>query len=117
MKSRFISVLLLITVMLWMVPTPIAMAEVGIENSDPAASDGQVVVLYEEGELPSNMADLSDAKADKAQQKVLDVAVDADVTVEDTIVIEADDEAADDMVVGVVSSDNMGTDYLVEVLG
>ncbi|MBQ6623379.1 MAG: S8 family serine peptidase, partial [Mogibacterium sp.] len=125
MKKRIIAVLL-ITVMAWLLPVPYAMAEnTGIsqtENDAAAeAADNQVVVLYEEGEMPS---EASEAKTEKAQEKILekaqsgilDEALSGDYSIDETIVIGTEDKAENDLVVGVVSSNDFTTDELVEKL-
>lgn len=88
------------------------------EGTAEAASN-QVVVLYEDGEVPTEPSGAKTRSAEtseSAQEKIIDNALDGDFTVDDTIIIETADEAADDLVVGVISSDSYTAEELADTL-
>ena len=93
--------------------------EVAVEAE--TASSGQVVVLYEDAQMiaaqhkDSRKNDSPDF-AESAQEAILDKALDDDYTIDDTMVFDAVEESEEKMVVSVVSSDNLSTEELVDVL-
>ena len=130
---QVIAVSLMSSLILCMTPVTSALAA---ENGHPvklkpsgAAEDGksteaasnQVIVLYEDGEIPANSSGMKTrgAKSDPAeaaQESIIDKAVDGEFSVDDTIIVETADEAADDMVIGIISSDDFTAEQLAENL-
>jgi len=127
--SRSIAVILMAAVMFCMGPAASVMAIGGpmTANRDRDKSDGstaeaaanQVVVLYEDGEIPAQNGSKKTrgaGSAESVQEEIIDKALDGDFSVDDTIVIETADEEAGDMVVGIVSSDDYSAEELAETL-
>lgn len=103
------------------------------QNADAAiAAEDRVVVLYEDGGIPSEAIEsyvnketsapgtisAQEAVLESAQSEILDEALGSslDYTIEDTIVLEAPDKEADSMVVGVVSSEESSAGELAKTL-
>ncbi len=131
--NRNIALVLVTAVLLWMAPAAAVMAapdarQVGMRGKTAAGKDtaeaakNQVVVLYEDGEVPADDSGTQrrGAKgkdpAKSAQEKIIGNALDGDFTIDDTIIIESSDENAEDMVIGVVSSDEYSSEQLAETL-
>ena len=92
------------------------------KTAEPAdAAANQVVVLYEDGEIPTDTGapKLRGAKGnpqETAQEQIIDKAIDGEYTIDDTIVIETPEETANDMVVSVISSDEYSAEELADTL-
>ena len=131
--KQIIAVFLMTAVFFCMAPGSSAIAAGNVHpgklNTSTAAEDGsgadaafnQVVVLYDDGEIPagSSGSKTRRAKSDpaaSAQESIIDQAIDGDFSVDDTIIIDAADEAAEDMVVGIISSDDYTAEQLAENL-
>lgn len=151
--NKHLAIVLMAAVLVWMVPATSVMAAGaggarGLKGnltdkdqdskSSAEAASNQVVVLYEDGEIPTETAgsrtdandgrqkapknakgasdeDLESAQ-ESAQEKIIEQAIDGDFTIDDTIVLETPDESGSDMVVGVVSSDSYSAEQLAETL-
>ena len=151
--NKHLAIVLMAAVLVWMVPATSVMAAGaggarGLKGnltdkdqdskSSAEAASNQVVVLYEDGEIPTESAgsktdgsdtgkkapknakgasdeDLESAQ-ESAQEKIIEQAIDGDFTIDDTIVLETPDESGSDMVVGVVSSDSYSAEQLAETL-
>ncbi len=151
--NKHLAIVLMAAVLVWMVPATSVMAAGaggarGLKGnltdkdqdskSSAEAASNQVVVLYEDGEIPTESAGSKTDGADtgkkapknakgasdedlestqeSAQEKILEQAIDGDFTIDDTIVLETADESGSDMVVGVVSSDTYSAEQLAETL-
>ena len=148
--NKHLAIVLMAAVLVWMVPATSVMAagaggarglkgnltdKDSDSKSSAEAASNQVVVLYEDGEIPTESAgsktdgadtgkkapknakgaDVEDAQ-ESAQEKIIEQAIDGDFTIDDTIVLETADESGSDMVVGVVSSDTYSAEQLAETL-
>ena len=114
--KRLITVTLLVTVLLWGYPA----ASADLSAKAETAPAGQVVVLYEDGQISDIHADSKGSgkqdTVESAQEKILDEALDDSYTIDDTIVLDAADETEEKMVMGVISSDELSTEELVDTL-
>lgn len=114
--NRFIAVVMVTAVLFCVYPSSFdeAAAETG------AALSGQVVVLYEDDQIAvqpgKNTKSRQQDPVETAQEKILDEALDDSYTIDDTIVLDAAGETDEDMVLGVISSEDLSTEELVDAL-